>query len=134
MRRRPGRLLLLLLALGAAGCGGAPRYTAGPVAEPRAVQHGKASYYHDSLHGNRTASGVPYDRNALTAAHRTLPFGTEIAVENLANGRTVRVTVNDRGPFVSGRIVDLSRRAAAELGMLRDGVVDVALRVVSLPD
>lgn len=114
------------------GCGG----TAVFVAEPEVartgheVQKGKASYYHDSLHGNPTASGEPYDRNALTAAHRSLPFGTEILVRNLKNGRTVRVTVNDRGPFVSGRIVDLSRRAAEEIALVQDGVTDVTLEIV----
>ena len=129
-RLRAAALALPLILV--AGCGG----TAVFVAEPEVartgheVQKGKASYYHYSLHGNPTASGEPYDRNALTAAHRSLPFGTEILVRNLKNGRTVRVTVNDRGPFVSGRIVDLSRRAAEEIALVQDGVTDVTLEIV----
>ena len=129
-RCRAATLALPLILM--TGCGG----TAVFVSEPeiartgREVQKGKASYYHDSLHGNPTASGEPYDRNALTAAHRSLPFGTEILVRNLKNGRTVRVTVNDRGPFVNGRIVDLSRRAAEEIALVQDGVTDVTLEIV----
>lgn len=106
---------------------------AGPstlVAESGVSQTGKASYYHDSLHGRATASGEPYDRNALTAAHRSLPFGTEILVRSLQNGKSVRVRVNDRGPFVPGRIVDLSYRAAQTLDFIREGVTDVTLKVV----
>ena len=129
-RLRAAALALPLILV--AGCGG----TAVFVAEPEVartgheVQKGKASFYHDSLHGNPTASGEPYDRNALTAAHRSLPFGTEILVRNLKNGRTVRVTVNDRGPFVSGRIVDLSRRAAERIALVQDGITDVTLEIV----
>jgi rare lipoprotein A len=120
------------IALLLAGCGGTAVFRGEPEIDPggRDVRKGVASYYHDSLQGNPTASGEPYDRNALTAAHRSLPFGTEILVRNLENGRTVRVRVNDRGPFVSGRIVDLSRRAAEELGFVRNGVADVAIEVV----
>lgn len=94
------------------------------------VQRGHASYYADSLAGHRTASGEPYDPNALTAAHRTLPFGTLVDVTR-TDGRSVRVRVNDRGPFgPKGRVIDLSRSAAAAIGMIRDGVVEVTLRVV----
>jgi rare lipoprotein A len=101
------------------------------VGEPGDLQTGKASYYHDSLHGHPTASGEPYDRNAFTAAHRSLPFGTEILVRNLRNGRSVRVRVNDRGPFVAGRIVDLSYHAVQTLDFLREGVADVTLKVIT---
>jgi len=120
------------LALGAwvvSGCASSPK---SPPADPtRVVLLGQASYYHDSLHGRTTASGEPYDRQALTAAHRQLPFGTVIQVTNLENGRSVQLRVNDRGPFVDGRIVDVSRRAAEVLDFVRDGVVDVRLEVLS---
>ncbi len=91
---------------------------------------GKASYYGSRHHGRRTASGERFDQHALTAAHRTLPFGTRVKVTNLNNDRTVVVRINDRGPHIRGRIIDLSREAAERLGMLRAGVAPV--RVESL--
>ena len=94
------------------------------------IERGHASFYADSLAGHSTASGEPYDPRALTAAHRTLPFGTIVEVAR-ADGRRVRVRVNDRGPFgPKGRIIDLSRSAAEAIGMVRDGVVLVTLRIV----
>lgn len=77
---------------------------------------GRASWYGPGFHGNRTANGETYDQNALTAAHRTLPFGTRLRVTNTANGRSVEVRINDRGPFVDGRDLDLSKAAADALG------------------
>ncbi|RKZ02237.1 septal ring lytic transglycosylase RlpA family protein [Candidatus Fermentibacteria bacterium] len=91
---------------------------------------GTASWYGLPFHGRKTASGETYDMNGLTCAHRTLPFGTILLVTNLGNGRSVRVRVTDRGPFVSGRIVDLSRGAAVALGMLDTGTAQVSLKVV----
>jgi rare lipoprotein A len=91
------------------------------------VEQGLASYYSDSLRGRPTASGARYDPAALTCAHRSLPFGTRLRVTELAHGRSVVVTVNDRGPIVRGRVVDLSRAAAAALGMLEAGVARVRL-------
>jgi rare lipoprotein A len=91
---------------------------------------GKASYYGAKHHGKRTASGERFNQHALTAAHRTLPFGTRVKVTNLNNDRSVVVRINDRGPHIRGRIIDLSREAADRLGMLRAGVVRV--RVESL--
>lgn len=85
-----------------------------------------ASYYHDSLAGNLTASGVPYDPTELTAAHKTLPFGTKLRVVR-ETGSEVFVTINDRGPFIEGRVIDLSRAAATEIGMIEDGVAEVCL-------
>ncbi|PAU64493.1 hypothetical protein BZL41_09890 [Pseudomonas sp. PIC25] len=93
---------------------------------------GKASYYGSRHHGRRTASGERFDQNALTAAHRTLPFGTRVRVTNLNNARTVVVRINDRGPYGRGRIIDLSFKAAQQLDMIRTGVVPV--RVESLVD
>lgn len=94
-------------------------------------QRGLASYYHDALHGLTTASGEPYDKTALTAAHKRLPLGTRVRVTDLSTGRSVVVRINDRGPFIDGRIIDLSRRAAAALGMIRRGVVEVRVEVLA---
>ncbi|PZQ27425.1 MAG: septal ring lytic transglycosylase RlpA family lipoprotein [Ectopseudomonas oleovorans] len=91
---------------------------------------GKASYYGDRHHGQRTASGERFDQNALTAAHRTLPFGTRVRVTNLNNNRNVVLRINDRGPFVRGRIIDVSRAAAVRLDMLRAGVVPVRVETL----
>jgi rare lipoprotein A len=88
-----------------------------------------ASWYGRPYHGRRTASGEIYNMNQLTAAHPTLPFGTRVAVTNLENGRTVIVTINDRGPFKSNRVIDVSRKAAGELGFLGQGLTRV--RVVA---
>ena len=93
---------------------------------------GQASYYGARHHGKQTASGERFDQHALTAAHRSLPFGSRVLVTNLHNGKSVVVRINDRGPFVRGRIIDVSRQAAAQLDMLRDGVVPV--RVQQLAD
>ncbi len=101
-----------------------------PVLAP--PQRGGASYYADSLAGGKTANGERYDPSKLTAAHRTLPFGTVIEVQR-KDGKFVRVRINDRGPFVRGKIVDLSRAAAKEIDLLRDGVADVTLWVVEKP-
>ena len=92
---------------------------------------GVASYYGARHHGKRTASGEPFDQNALTAAHRSLPFGTRVRVTNQQNGKQVVVRINDRGPFRRGRIIDVSRAAAAQLDMLDRGVVRV--RIETLP-
>lgn len=95
---------------------------------------GKASYYHDSLAGNHTANGEIYDPALLTAANRSLPFGTRLRVTRLDNGLSVVVRVNDRGPFGSRkRILDLSRAAAQKLQMIRSGVVDVEATVLGVP-
>ena len=91
---------------------------------------GLASYYGRNFHGRRTASGERYDMGALTAAHPDLAFGTRVEVTNLRNGRKVMVRINDRGPFVKGRIIDLSYAAAKQIGMLSQGVVKVSIRVM----
>ena len=91
------------------------------------AEGGRASWYALTT---RTASGERCDPRALTAAHRSLPFGTVLAVENLKNGRRVLVRVNDRGPFVGGRIIDVTRAAAIRLGFLEDGVARVRLTVI----
>jgi rare lipoprotein A len=85
--------------------------------------------YGKTFAGKETASGEPFDPKALTMAHRTLPFGTRVLVTNLKNNRSVEVVVNDRGPFVSGRIADLSAAAARRIGMVADGVVEALLQI-----
>ncbi|KEO75114.1 septal ring lytic transglycosylase RlpA family protein [Anditalea andensis] len=92
------------------------------------IEHGKASYYADKYKGRKTSSGETYRHRKMTAAHRTLPFGTRVVVTNVKNGRKVKVRINDRGPFVSGRIIDLSKKAARRLDMVNDGVVSVEVK------
>ena|SRR6478609_5806036 len=108
-------LLLLLICLSFAAC-------------KTVKQDGVASYYADKFDGRQTASGAIFSQNKLTAAHRTLPFGTKVKVTNIGNGKTVKVTINDRGPFVQGRTIDLSKRAAQKIGMLQQGVAQVQLK------
>ncbi len=90
------------------------------------VETGMASYYADSLHGNKTASGEPYDKNAMTAAHRILAFGTQVIVTYPKTGKSVEVRINDRGPHVKDRIIDLSGAAAEAIGVSAVGVERVA--------
>ena len=97
----------------------------------RPPEVGKASYYADRFEGRRTASGAIYQHSNMTAAHRTLPFGTVVKVMNLKNKRDVIVTINDRGPFVRGRIIDLSRSAAQALGFVKEGIAEVSVVVIS---
>ncbi len=92
---------------------------------------GRASWYGEPDHGRRTASGQIFDMYAFTAAHPTLPFGTRVRITNLENGRSVIVVINDRGPFVRGRIIDVSRRAARLLGFERKGTAPVRVEVVA---
>lgn len=91
---------------------------------------GIASYYADKFVGRTTASGEKYTHKKLTAAHKTLPFGTKVRVKNLANGEKVVVRINDRGPFVKGRIIDLSKSAARKLDFIDKGVTKVEIKVV----
>ncbi len=94
------------------------------------VQKGLASWYGADFHGKRTSNKEIYNMYAMTAAHKTLPFGTYVKVTNLDNGRSVVVRINDRGPFVKGRIIDLSYAAAKKLGMSSEGVVPVKVKVL----
>jgi len=96
-------------------------------AETHDASHGLASFY---SHGAKTANGEKFDAHELTAAHRTLPFGTRLRVTNVATGRSVTVRVNDRGPFIPGRVVDVSYSAAETLGMIGPGIAKVQLDVV----
>lgn len=96
----------------------------------RASQTGVASWYGPGFHGRPTASGSIYDQHELTAAHQTLPLGTRVMVTNLDNGRSTEVTINDRGPFVKGRIIDLSYAAAGTLGMIGPGTIPARIEVI----
>jgi rare lipoprotein A len=99
-----------------------------PVAAPdELIERGRASWYGRRFQGRRTASGEPFDMRELTAAHKTLPFGTKVRVRSLRNGREVVVRINDRGPFTKGRVIDLSRAAIKALGLSARGVIQVEL-------
>jgi rare lipoprotein A len=122
----------LALALLASACA-SPRHPVaqGPIDRTYYREEGVASWYGRAHHGRRTASGETYDMNDDTAAHKSLAFGTVVRVTNLDNGRTTKVRINDRGPYVRGRIIDLSSRAASELGMKQNGTARV--RIERLP-
>jgi len=98
------------------------------------VQTGKASFYADKFEGSPTASGEKYKHNKLTAAHKSLPFGTKLKVTNLSNNRTVEVVVNDRGPYVENRVIDLSKSAAEKLEFVNQGLAEVKIEVIDAGD
>jgi rare lipoprotein A len=118
---RGARVAAPLVVLLAAACAHAPP----PREEPLRGEVGLASFYASELQGRRTASGSRYDPHALTCAHPTAPFGTRLRVTDLETGRSVVVTVNDRGPYAPGRVIDLSLAAARQLGMVRRGLAQV---------
>lgn len=125
----------MMLAL-CAGCGTRPRaHVPAPAAPARIgwTETGIASWYGNPYNGRRTSSGEIFDMERLTAAHRTLPFDTWLEVTNLSNGKRVEVRVTDRGPFINGRIIDLSLGAAREIDMIREGVVRVRIKVIAPP-
>lgn len=135
---RSMRLVSFLVALVALGTQSACLAAAPDPRAPRpdasagsAEMRGMASYYADRHAGNRTANGERYDPADLTAAHRTLPFGTRVRVTDSASGRSVTVRINDRGPHGRGRVIDLSRAAAEELDLVRRGVASVDLMVLA---
>jgi rare lipoprotein A len=127
MRSKVTFVLLQLALLLSAGCA----TTGGPKPTPeRAGEVGTASFYSHRLHGRKSASGKIYDEEQLTAAHRTLPFGTRVRVTNLENDRSVVVTIIDRGPFRRRRVIDVSRHAAELLGFVASGTTRVLLEVI----
>jgi rare lipoprotein A len=97
-------------------------------------QTGKASFYADKFEGIQTASGERYRHNKMTGAHKTLPFGTKVRITNLGNDKSVEIVINDRGPYVDSRIIDLSKSAAEELGFVNQGLADVMLEVIDAGD
>lgn len=123
--------MALVIFVAAAGCAKKPR--APKPARIGKTETGIASWYGYPYHGRRSANGEIYDMEKFTAAHRTLPFDTWVRVKNLENGRTVDVRITDRGPFVRGRIIDLSRASARQIGMLGRGTARVRLQVIRPP-
>ena len=111
--------------------GSRPSATISSPQKGRSGLEGVASWYGPGFHGKRTANGEIYNMYSMTAAHKTLPFDTIVRVNNLDNGRSIVVRINDRGPFVNGRIIDLSRSAAEKLGMVGPGTANVKLEVLS---
>jgi rare lipoprotein A len=134
-RTQAALALTLALAMLIAGCA-KKKPAARTPAPPRVGQTetGIASWYGHPYHGRRAANGETYDMEKLTAAHRTLPFNTWVRVENLTNGRTVQVRITDRGPFIDGRIIDLSRAAARQIEMIGPGIVNVRVTVLAAGD
>src|SRR5262245_23123224 len=126
------RWWMMAAALAAAGCGSIVMREPAPKAPPAVggVRVGVASWYGPGFHGNRTANGEIYDQYELTAAHPTLPLGTRAMVTNMKNGRAVEVRINDRGPFVGGRVIDLSYAAARSIGMIGPGTAPVRVEVL----
>ncbi|PKV67298.1 septal ring lytic transglycosylase RlpA family protein [Pontibacter ramchanderi] len=121
-----GTFLIALSLLTAGAC-----TTSKPTVGQRGyTEAGKASYYSNKLHGRKMANGEAYNRRKLTAAHRTLPFGTKVKVTNLETKRSVKVSITDRGPFVKGRVIDLSEAAAKRLDYISAGIVPVEVKVV----
>lgn len=127
------RLLVLVCVAALAACVSAPRVEPPPAAKktpvekPAVLATGLASYYGGVFHGRLTASGERFDKEAMTAAHRTLPFGTCVRVQRVDNARSVRVRVNDRGPFKPGRVIDISEGAARRIGLINEGLTKVRL-------
>ncbi len=130
--RRELAALAAMAGLCLANCDVVPEAAA---AQPprRHAQEGKASYYGPQFNGRRMANGERFDPRSNTAAHRTLPFGTKARVTNLENGRSAVVTVKDRGPYVRGRIIDVSPHVAERLGMKEDGVAPVQVQSIQVP-
>lgn len=126
-------VVIALLAV-CVGCGTHTRaHVPSPPARIGTTQTGIASWYGNPYNGRRTASGEIFDMEQLTAAHRTFPFNTWLEVTNLTNGKQVEVRVTDRGPFIKGRVIDLSLRAARDIDMVREGVVRVRIKVIAPP-
>ncbi len=133
MRGSSRAWLLLCVALTLSACGSGGRKPMESVGRGW-KQTGKASWYGEKFHGRKTANGETYDMYGMTAAHKTLPFDTLVEVKNLDNGREVQVRINDRGPFVRGRIIDLTYTAAERIGMIGPGTAKVRVRVVGQAD
>lgn len=128
-------MAIAIAALGGCDRSADERHEPGPRPKEKAhfAQTGRASWYGEGLKGRKTASGERFDPEDLTAAHRTLPFGTVVRVTNLRNNRSVSVRITNRGPFIRGRIIDLSPAAARELGMVKSGVARVRIEAPHHP-
>ena len=129
--RGPRALSAIALALALAGCASSTPVRGAPAAPPRALtESGRASWYGEPHHGRLTANGERFDMHALTAAHPSLPFGTRLRVVNLDNDREIEVRVNDRGPSIPGRILDLSYAAARALEAVQAGIIRVRFTIL----
>ena len=117
-----------------AACSGTPRHAAAPPGPKHLIQSGTASWYGPGFNRKETASGETYDQNLLTAAHNTLPLGARVRVTNLQNDLAVEVRINDRGPFVGNRIIDLSYAAAKAIDMVGAGTAQVLIEVLETPE
>jgi len=126
--------VLVVVSAAAVGCGKKTR-RARVAAAPRinSTETGLASWYGHPYHGRRAANGEIYDMEKMTAAHKTLPFGTWVEVSNLDNHKTIAVRITDRGPFIDGRIIDLSKAAAREIALIGPGIAKVKIRIVNAP-
>ncbi|WP_139802441.1 septal ring lytic transglycosylase RlpA family protein [Aurantimonas sp. 22II-16-19i] len=107
-----------------------PFVSAEAVAGASKARAGNASYYGTRFHGRRTANGERFNMNAMTAAHKSLPFGTKVRVTNRRNGKSVVVRINDRGPYAHGRVIDLSKAAASRIGMIHSGTAPVQIDIL----
>ena len=135
MRMRKRALTFVLAAIVAwSGCARRKKLSAAAPAVPGRAAAGVASWYGHPYHGRHAANGEVYDMDKLTAAHRTLPFGAWVRVENLENGKSVAVRIIDRGPFVEGRTIDLSRAAARTIGLIGPGTARVRMVIVEAPE
>ncbi|MEZ4725341.1 MAG: septal ring lytic transglycosylase RlpA family protein [Candidatus Kapaibacterium sp.] len=130
-------LLIIIATILFTSCSSAVKFTSSSTSkydddnsEVVTVMYGKASYYGSEFDGRSTANGETFSNGEYTAAHKSLPFGSMVKVTNLANNKTVIVRINDRGPYVAGRVIDLSRKAAEELDMIRAGVIDVKIELL----
>src|SRR5512135_257514 len=123
----PAVVMALIGVLVASPTGQGPQF---PDTVPEWVQQGRVSWYGPGFHGRRTANGEVFDTHELTMAHRSLPMGTSVRVTNLENGRSVVLRVNDRGPYVRGRVADLSHAAAERLGFVDEGVVPARIELL----
>jgi rare lipoprotein A len=122
--------ICLVLVLNLQGCARLPHYETRPELSSH-KETGMASYYSKKFHRRKTASGAPLNNYALTAAHKTLPLGSKVIVKNLNNGKSVTVKINDRGPFVKGRSIDLTQVAFSRIASLNKGVAKVEISVVN---
>lgn len=130
-------LLIILTAILFTSCSSAVRFTSANTTkyednntEVVTVMYGKASYYGSEFEGRNTSNGETFSNREYTAAHKSLPFGSLVKVTNLANNKSVIVRINDRGPYVAGRVIDLTRVAAEELDMVRAGIIDVKIELL----
>ncbi len=128
--RNAALFVCILLFLVGTDCGG----KRGDHQQKNKAEVGMASWYGKKFHGKKTASGERFNMYAMTAAHKTLPFNSRVRVTNLDNNKSVKVRINDRGPWTKGRIIDLSYAAAKKIDMIEKGVVKVRVEVISLPE